>query len=116
MWLNGKRLTGRGAGMGNQIDYNLHAREMSYRERLVKLKLLRCGYDREVKRFLLVFESLYGNTTFNMENYVSAVRHRRTRLSLSLHQIFALYSIKTFWKIGQSSFFQLTNINPRSSF
>ena len=50
---------------------------ISYKNRLIKLNLLRLAYDREVRDLVFFFKSMHGFTDCNSYNYVSLVSHGR---------------------------------------
>ena len=57
------------------------SRELSYKERLLALNLLPLTLDREIKDLVFLYKGLFGYLNVNIANYVSFVRHGRTRLS-----------------------------------
>ena len=56
---------------------------MSYRDRLLTLKLLPLAFDHELKDLVFFYKCLYGFTYLNVSDFVSFVSHGRTRLSNS---------------------------------
>ena len=56
---------------------------MSYRDRLLTLKLLPLTFERELKDLMFFYKCLNGLTDLNASDFVSFVSHGRTRLSNS---------------------------------
>lgn len=56
---------------------------MSYRDRLLTLKLLPLTFDRELKDLVFFYKCRNGFTDLNVYDFVSPVSHGRTRLSSS---------------------------------
>ena len=79
---------------------------MSYRDRLLTLKLLPLTFDRELKDLVFFYKCLNGFTDLNVSNFVSFVSHGRTRLSNS-------YNLKT--PVCKTSTFQASLIVLLSS-
>jgi len=75
---------------------------MSYRDRLLTLKLLPLTFDRELKDLVFFYKCLNGFTDLNVSDFVSFVSHGRTRLSNS-------YSLKT--PVCKTSTFQASYFN-----
>ena len=75
---------------------------MSYRDRLLTLKLLPLTFDRELKDLDFFYKCLNGFTDLNVSHFVSFVSHGRTRLSNS-------YNLKT--PVCKTSTFQASYFN-----
>ena len=75
---------------------------MSYRDRLLTLKLLPLTFDRELKDLVFFYKCLSGLTDLNVSDFVSFVSHGRTRLSNS-------YNLKT--PVCKTSTFQASYLN-----
>ena len=75
---------------------------MSYRDRLLTLKLLPLTFDRELKDLVFFYKCLNGFTDLNVSDFVSFVSHGRTRLSNS-------YNLKT--PVCKTSTFQASYFN-----
>ena len=61
---------------------------LTYRDRLLTLKLLPLTFDRELKDLVFFYKCLNGLTDLNVSDFVSFVSHGRSRLSNS-------YNLKT---------------------
>ena len=75
---------------------------MSYRDRLLTLKLLPLTFDRELKDLVFFCKCLNSLTDLNVSDFVSFVSHGRTRLSNS-------YNLKT--PVCKTSTFQASYFN-----
>ena len=75
---------------------------MSYRDRLLTLKLLPLTFDRELKDLVFFYKCLNGFTDINVSHFVSFVSHGRTRQSNS-------YNLKT--PVCKTSTFQASYFN-----
>ena len=75
---------------------------MSYRDRLLTLKLLPLTFDRELKDLVFFYKCRNGFTDLNVYDFVSPVSHGRTRLSNS-------YNLKT--PVCKTSTFQASYFN-----
>ena len=75
---------------------------MSYRDRLLTLKLLPLTFDCELKDLVFFYKCLNGLTDLNVSDFVSFVSHGRTRLSNS-------YNLKT--PVCKTSTFQASYFN-----
>ena len=75
---------------------------MSYRDRLLTLKLLPLTFDRELKDLVFFYKCLNGFTDLNVSDFVSFVSHGRTRLS-------NFYNLKT--PVCNTSTFQASYFN-----
>ena len=76
--------------------------EKTYKERLTGLNLLPLTYDRELRDLVFFLKCYHGNTNLNINNFVSFVKHGRSRsMNPSLVLKPALCKTTTF----QSSFF-----------
>ena len=75
---------------------------MSYRDRLLTLKLLPLTFDRELNDLVFFYKCLDSFTDFNVSHFVSFVSHGRTRLSNS-------YNLKT--PVCKTSTFQASYFN-----
>ena len=75
---------------------------MSYRDRLLTLKLLPLTFDRELKDLVFFYKCLNGLTDLNVSDFVSFVSQGRTRLSNS-------YNLKT--PLCKTSTFQASYFN-----
>jgi len=75
---------------------------MSYRDRLLTLKLLSLTFDRKLKDLVFFYKCLNGFTDLNVSDFVSLVSHGRTRLSIS-------YNLKT--PVCKTSTFQTSYFN-----
>ena len=62
-----------------------HVCELSYKERLERLKLLPLVLDRELKDLVFFYKCLYGYTDLNIHNFVSFVTHGHTTQSDSFN-------------------------------
>ena len=75
---------------------------MSYRDKLLTLKLLPLTFDRELKDLVFFYKCLNGFTDLNVSHFVSFVSHGRTKLSNS-------YNLKT--PVCKTSTFQASYFN-----
>ena len=64
-------------------DWILRTRtsEMTYKQQLLKLKLLPLSYDQEIKDLVLFFKAVYGYVDLSIDDCVCFIQHGRTRLS-----------------------------------
>ena len=69
---------------------------MSYRDRLLTLKLLPLTFDRELKDLVFFYKCLNGFTDLNVSDFVSFVSHGRTRLSNSYNLKFLYVKLAPF--------------------
>ena len=53
--------------------------DISYKDPLLALNLLRLAYDREIKDLIYFFKALFGYYDTDFNNFVSFVNHNRTR-------------------------------------
>ena len=53
--------------------------EMSYKQRLLTLRLLPLAYDRELRDLLFLYNCISGYTDLNIDRYVTFVTHGRSR-------------------------------------
>ena len=74
---------------------------MSYRDRLLTLKLLPLTFDRELKDLVFFYKCRKGFTDLNVYDFVSPVSHGRTRLSNPYNHKNPAVKTRTF----QASFF-----------
>ena len=74
---------------------------MSYRDRLLTLKLLPLTFDRELKDLVFFYKCLNGFTDLNVSHFVSFVSHGRTRQSNSYNLKTPVFKTSTF----QASYF-----------
>ena len=52
---------------------------LSYKERLLALKILPLCYDREIRDLCFFYKALHGLTDINVYNFVTFINHNRTR-------------------------------------
>ena len=52
---------------------------MSYKERLLALKILPLFYGKEIRDLCFLYKALHGLTDVNVDNFVTFVNHNRTR-------------------------------------
>ena len=74
---------------------------MSYRDRLLTLKLLPLTFDHKLKDLVFFYKCLNGFTDLNVSDFVSFVSHGRTRLSNSYNLKTPVCKTRTF----QASYF-----------
>ena len=85
---------------------------MSYRDRLLTLRLLPLTFDRELKDPVFCYKCLNGLTDLNVSDFVSFVSHGRARLSNSYNLKTPVCKTSTF----QASYFTYCKFSPPTSF
>lgn len=93
---------------------------MSYRDRLLTLKLLPLTFDRELKHLFFFYKCRNGFTDFNIYDFVSPVSYGRTRLSNSFNLKTPVCKTTTFQAFYSNRIVKLWNyickFSPPTSF